>query len=62
MKRILNLALFLSIIACLLYGLDGIFNLDLIASSFAALTQSCRDGKGYICRLRNDQYFMVLRR
>ena len=32
MKRILNLALFLSIIACLLYGLDGIFNLDLIAS------------------------------
>lgn len=32
MKRILNIALFLSILACLFYGLDGIFNLDLIAS------------------------------
>ena len=32
MKRILNVSLFLSILACLFYGLDGIFNLDLIAS------------------------------
>ncbi len=31
MKRILNVSLFLSILACLFYGLDGIFNLDLIA-------------------------------
>ena len=32
MKRILNVSLFLSILACLFYGLDGIFNLDLIAN------------------------------
>ena len=31
MKRILNISLFLSIIACLLYGIDGVFDLDLIA-------------------------------
>ncbi len=32
MKRILNISLFLSILACLLYGIEGIFQLDLIAS------------------------------
>ena len=32
MKRILNVSLFLSILACFFYGFDGIFNLDLIAS------------------------------
>ena len=32
MKRILNISLFLSILACLLYGIEGIFQLALIAS------------------------------
>lgn len=62
MKRILNVSLFLSILACLFYGLDGIFNLDLIASLSLRAPQRRGDFKSDLCRLRNDQYFMVLRR